>query len=669
MSSPISSSTTPTNSSVAPTTATTAPTTTPSTVAPASTSPPFQIYGLATGLNTSAIISKLTQMYSAPMVLLQQQQQVNLTEQAAWNDVQTKLTALQTAIQNLQAPSAAAGRIASTTPPNGGTAPFTVSATPQAAMGNYTVSVQNLATTAQLSGASGIATPISVTNATTNPLTSEGFGIVPTTGTVTINGTAITIDSATTLLGGTGTDSLQAKINAIAGLSMTYATDGSGNVSNVTISSTSTPGTPIQLGLPSDTSNVLTALRLTTASPVTTGSTYSVTSNGSLSGVNANAALTAAGISGTFNSNGTFDINGVPISYNSTDTLNTLMATINNSSAGVTASYDPLSDRVILQATSTGTGGIAVTDPNSSGLPAALHLTGSGATMVAGLPAQITVSGINGGNPIASPTNTVTGVIPGVTLNLTGTSGTSGPTTISVTQDTTALTTALQSFVTAYNAVQDTITKYTGVTQTQGSTTPTAGLLAGDMSLQNLANQLDTTVNGTTVTVNGHQYTLAALGISTGPPGTFGGSNIPTLDLQFNTTTASTALAATPGLAAAFVGNGSFASQTGTLFGNLGTTVQNWTSPLGNVNTALNELSAEYTDEYTQIQNWQQVIQTEQATLTAQFTAMETSVAALQAQGQAMAAQLGALTSSSSSGTSSGTSSSTGSSTGTTTGG
>lgn len=608
-------------------------------------SPPFQIFGLATGLNTGAIIDKLTALYSAPMQLVQRQQAVTLQKQSAWNDIQSKLAALQTAVQNLQAPAAASGRVGTTTPPAGSaTAPFTVSATAQAALGSFTVNVTSLATTAQLTGAAGIARQIlAATTATTSPLGSEGLGTTPTTGTVTINGTAITIDSATTLLGGVGTDSVQAKINAIAGLSFSDATDGSGNVSSVTIASTTVPGTPIQLGAAGDTSNLLTALRLNTAIPVTAGGTYSVTSNGALAGINPNAALGSANLAGAFTtSGGTFYINGKAIAYTNTDTLNSLMATINGSQAGVTASYDALSDRLVLKANTTGTGGIAVTDPSATGLPTALHLMGVGSSMTAGLPAQLTISGLNGGNPIASASNTVAGIIPGVTLNLTGISS-GGPTTVTIGQDSSALTTALQGFVTAYNTVQDTLTKYTAV-QTAQDGTQQAGTLAGDPSLSGLATQLDNTVNDTTVTVNGQRYSLAALGISTGVPGTFGAGSTPTLDLQFNQQTAQSALTTTPGLAAAFIGNGAAASQTGTLFGALNTLVTNWVSPLGGVATSLNELSAEYTNQLTEINNWQTVIQQQHDLLVQQFSNMETSVSLLQAQGQALSAALSTLT-------------------------
>ncbi len=589
------------------------------------------------------------------MQLLQQDQATISQKQSAWNDIQSKLQAVQTAIQNLQAPAAAAGKIGTITPPSGQTAPFTVTASPAAAQGTYSVTVNSLATTASLSGKSGIANPISTATATNTSLTGEGFGTTPTLGTVTINGQSITIDSGTTLLHGAGTDSIQDKISAIAGLSFSYSTDGSGNVTGVTISAAS--GVPIQLGAAGDTSNLLTALHLTSAVPVA-GPPYSVTSNGTLSGISLNTSLTSAGLAGAFNSSGSFAINGVTITYGTTDSLGSLIGQINNSKAGVTATYDALSDRVTLTANTTGTGGISVTDPNNTGLPAALGLM-AGSTSTAGMPASITVSGINGGNPIASASNTVTGVIPGMTLNLTAKS-VGGPSTVTVGPDTTSLTNALQGFVTAYNSALDTISKYNNITLDQTGATQSVGILAGDPSLSSLTTQLDEIVNDTSVTVGGQSFSLSALGISTGAPGSFVPGQAVSLDLQFNSSAVTSALSTTPTLGQAFIGTGSVSSQQGTLFQALYQAIDAWTSPLGNVGTSLDALSADYSNDQQAIQNWQDQITAMRSQLSDMFTNMETSLSTVQAQGQALSSALGfslPSTGSSGGGTGSGSSS------------
>ncbi len=654
MTAPISSS-----SGTAGTTGTTGTTsTTPSTTSSGTGVPssiPFQFSGLASGLDTASIVQKLLAVYTAPEQIVQQQEATTLQDQTAWQDIQTKMTALQTAIQNLQAPAAAAGRTGSATPPAGSTAAVSITATPNAALGNFTVNVQSLATTGNLTGAAAMSAPITGAASTTAPITSLNMGVTPTTGTFTINGTQIAVDSATTLLGASG-DTLQAKL-ATAGVTMTAVTDGSGNVTGVHLSS----ATALQLGASSDTSNMLAALRLTTAVPSMGGTV--IQSNGSLSGSSLNAALgslhLATSLTGT---SGAFTVNGVSISYNSGDTLGSIIGKINQSTAGVTASYDPLGDQMVLTANATGGGGISVAD-TSGNLAAAFKMTtGACATVTPGAPAVFTVSGVNGGNPIASATNTVTGILSGVTLNLLAASPSmtpAGATTVTISQDSTALSTALQSFVTAYNAVQDSITQYTGVQTNSSGNVQNAGLLSGDPTLQSLAQSLDQTVNDTTVTFTGKQYSLASLGISTPSTLGIGAAAVPSLDLQFTAATLTSALAATPSLGQSFTGNGTISSQNGTLFNNLNTLLNDWTSPMGNIGTTLDSLATQYTNQQQQIQQWQDFASAEQTQLTNSFTAMETAVAQLQAQGQAMSFSLGTATTNSTntSGTSSGTSS------------
>jgi flagellar hook-associated protein 2 len=311
----------------------------------------------------------------------------------------------------------------------------------------------------------------------------------------------------------------------------------------------------------------------------------------------------------------------------------------------------------VLTATSTGMGAITVADSGGGNLAAALKMTtGAGATVTPGAPAVFSVSGINGGSTIASASNTVANLISGVTLNLQAVSPNmtpAGATTVTIGQDTTALTNALQGFVTAYNTMQDTITKYTGITTDQSGNVQNAGLLAGDPGLSTLSQELDQTVNDTTVSVGGKQYSLASLGISTGSTLAFGVAPIPSLDLQFTTSTLAATLAATPSLAQAFTGNGTLSSQSGTLFQNLNNLMDTWTSPLGNLGTTQDALSAQYADEQQQIQNWQTLAQSETQQLSTMFSSMESSLSMLQAEGQALTSALGS--SGSTTGSSSGT--------------
>ena len=102
-------------------------------------------------------------------------------------------------------------------------------------------------------------------------------------------------------------------------------------------------------------------------------------------------------------------------------------------------------------------------------------------TSAAGVDAKLTVDGV----PVDSATNTLTGAISGVTLSL----GSADPNTsvlISVQPDTTQASTAIQSFVTDYNALMGSINSQ----YTLDPTTGNEGVLAGDSMLRSLQSQL-----------------------------------------------------------------------------------------------------------------------------------------------------------------------------------
>ncbi|OIR15876.1 flagellar hook-associated protein 2 [mine drainage metagenome] len=94
--------------------------------------------------------------------------------------------------------------------------------------------------------------------------------------------------------------------------------------------------------------------------------------------------------------------------------------------------------------------------------------------------ANFTVNGI----AISKASNNVGDVVPGVTLNLAGTSTT--PVTLSVAPNTSAVGTAINGFVTAFNAAATAIQNQTSY----DPTTKTAGTLQGDVSLSIIQSQM-----------------------------------------------------------------------------------------------------------------------------------------------------------------------------------
>src|ERR1700758_4123995 len=158
----------------------------------------------------------------------------------------------------------------------------------------------------------------------------------------------------------------------------------------------------------------------------------------------------------------------------SATTLQKAASSINNGGYGVTASV-----------VTDSTGSRLVFVSKTSGAAGNLNVSSTAAnfTSVAGVDAQLIVDGV----PVDSASNTVSGStsgLTGVTLSL-GAADVNTPVLLSVEPDTTQASTAIQSFVTAYNAVVSSInSQYT--TDANGN----EGVMAGDSMLRTLQGEL-----------------------------------------------------------------------------------------------------------------------------------------------------------------------------------
>ena len=95
---------------------------------------------------------------------------------------------------------------------------------------------------------------------------------------------------------------------------------------------------------------------------------------------------------------------------------------------------------------------------------------------------------------VTSPTNTITGLMPGVTLTVSQPSTT--PVTVTVAADPTAISNKMKAMVDAANAVLSEISADTATgVGTDGSSSGQAGVLAGDYTMQHLAQQVRTLVS------------------------------------------------------------------------------------------------------------------------------------------------------------------------------
>jgi flagellar hook-associated protein 2 len=189
------------------------------------------------------------------------------------------------------------------------------------------------------------------------------------------------------------------------------------------------------------------------------------------------------------------------------DTLSDLENAINSAGLGVTASIitDASGSRLAVTANSSGSAGnFTISSSNSS---FGFTTAGTGAN------AALTVNGI----PVSSATNTVTGVLSGVTLNLESASpGTE--VTVPVAPDTASASTAINQFVSDYN------TLITALNAQFSDTGSGQGPLADDPAVQSLQNEILGSLDYTATPASAQTSTtvpnLSSLGISVNSDGT-----------------------------------------------------------------------------------------------------------------------------------------------------
>jgi flagellar hook-associated protein 2 len=120
----------------------------------------------------------------------------------------------------------------------------------------------------------------------------------------------------------------------------------------------------------------------------------------------------------------------------------------------------------------------------SSGSPVSTPSTMT--SLQAAADATVEVDGV----AIKSPTNTVTNAIPGMTLNLSKLTTPSDDYNLTISNDTSGVQTAAQSFVTAYNALANSL----GSLTSYNADTKAAGALQGDSSVTGIQDQIRNTL-------------------------------------------------------------------------------------------------------------------------------------------------------------------------------
>jgi flagellar hook-associated protein 2 len=177
-------------------------------------------------------------------------------------------------------------------------------------------------------------------------------------------------------------------------------------------------------------------------------------------------------------------------------TLAQVRDAINNANAGVSASVltDSTGTRLVLRSSATGEVNgfqIGVTDTGGGGLSALAYDPAGTSAMTLARPASDAIATIDN-LPVRSASNTLAGVIDGVTLTLSKV--TTAPVQVTASNDQEAIKKQITAFVTAYNDVNSLLasqTKYDAASKT-------AGALQGDSAAWGLRTQLRNMLGATT---------------------------------------------------------------------------------------------------------------------------------------------------------------------------
>ncbi|HJV52668.1 MAG TPA: flagellar filament capping protein FliD [Noviherbaspirillum sp.] len=259
------------------------------------------------------------------------------------------------------------------------------------------------------------------------------------------------------------------------------------------------------------------------ASSIGIGTTQTFTGSVSLSSANAitvggsapSAAGFTAGTASVYSGAGfALDPNQPAAAVTIDNTNNSLQGirdAINKANIGVTASIvsdgSSTPDHLVIKSNKTGaTSSMKISVAGDAALSSLLAYDPAGAqNMSQSTAAQSAMLSVNG-IAVSSDTNTVSGAIEGVTLNLSNT----GSANLNLSTNTAAVTSAVNDFVKAYNDLNTTIKNVTSY----NADTKQGGILLGDSSVRNIQSQLRRMMASPLTGTDSSLTTLSQIGIS-----------------------------------------------------------------------------------------------------------------------------------------------------------
>lgn len=482
---------------------------------------PVSFGGLESGLDTSEIISAEMAIYEEPLDSLESQQTSLNTQISDYQTLNSQMLSLQQAADALATP-ASYDEAFSASSSNAAVASGTI--TGGTSVGSTTFTVDQLATSStqissgtvaatddvvasgnllvasggaalgleSVAGASGLsvgAHTIAVTQASAGATQAGENALGATTITssndeldVTVNGTAQVL----TIANGTySAAQLAQAVASASGGTLTATLNANGELSLATTQEGSSASLQVTGG------SALSTLGLS-AGAATTGVDGIIDVDGTSTTVsdiagNGTTALTLdSGTGGSITATiagglsvGTMTAQNVSVGDGS---LSSVVAAINGANVGLTATALQVgADEYALEVSSQSTGLVGASSLDAGSFSSSS--LGTLETTTAAQDAQITVGG-SGGYVLTSSTNSMTGLLPGLTVNLASTSST--PVTLAISPDGSQIAGQVASLVSAANQVLSTISADTAY----NSSTKTAGPLNGNTALEHLAQQV-----------------------------------------------------------------------------------------------------------------------------------------------------------------------------------
>lgn len=535
----------------------------------------LSIGGLATGIDTTSLISQLMYLERSPERILSAKKKTIQSQVDVFNQISTALSSLKGIAAGMNTSAGFRGMKVSV----GDSAVATATASSSALPGLHNVSVTSLARFQRQVADQGYASS-----------TDLNFN----TGSIVITGGATPV----TVTIGEGKNSLSGIAEAInasgANVTASVINDGSSNPYRLVVTG-------------KDTANyTLDFSALTTAPAAPNGSAYATPV-----------------FSKTFSASGDTTSGSNVIGNISTANLQVGMSL---SGAGledgtvITGILGPDSVQISKNATATGTG-VAISYPNSA--------------YQAGTPASFSVDGI----AISKTSNTVTDVIPGITLNLLKDGGT---TTVKVENDDDAVTTKINNFVKSFNDAITLLNKQSNY----DATSKTAGVLSGDSTVRMVKSQLQSLVTTPVSGASGSYSMLSEIGITTNrTDGTLKVDSAKLADALKNDFESVVELfTKNSGVADLDASQYGVADKFNTLLEKLTHAYEGPSSDSnGVISSRIQGLKKTMTGIDTQIENMEVRMTRKEEALKKQFTAMETLVSSLTTQGNALINYLNSL--------------------------